>query len=134
MAMSSGLPVVWTAPPVIRLSTEPRPTPRPTCAALDPPLLPLGAAGAAAGAAGGGCGPAVVAARRGGAALQLVQGILERDARRLVAERVDVRDVVCGDIEHRLVLLEAADRGEHASHHEGICSFWFSPPGVRRPA
>jgi hypothetical protein len=38
MATSSGLPVVWTAPLVIRLSIEPRPTPRPTWAPLEPPV------------------------------------------------------------------------------------------------
>ncbi len=44
IATSSGLPVVWTAPEVIRLSTEPRPTPRPTWAALEPPRVADGPA------------------------------------------------------------------------------------------
>ena len=40
IATSSGLPVACIVPPVIRLSIEPRPTPRPTCAAFVPPLAP----------------------------------------------------------------------------------------------
>src|SRR3712207_7800397 len=47
----------------------------------------------------------------------------ERGASGLVADRVDVGDVVGGDVEHHLVVLEAADGGEHASHHECIGSF-----------
>src|SRR4051794_4423580 len=60
--------------------------------------------------------------RRGGAALQLREGLLERRALRLVAERVDVRDVVGRDVQHGLVDLEAANRGVHAAHHGCICS------------
>src|SRR4051812_22008339 len=37
MATSSALPVAWTAPPLMRLSTVPSETPRPTWAALVPP-------------------------------------------------------------------------------------------------
>jgi hypothetical protein len=40
IATSSGLPVDCRAPPVIMLSIEPRPTPRPTWAAFVPPLAP----------------------------------------------------------------------------------------------
>src|SRR3954468_20135844 len=44
IATSNVLPVVCSAPPVIRLSIEPAPEPRPTCAALEPPWLAFGAA------------------------------------------------------------------------------------------
>src|SRR3954470_5584026 len=44
IATSNVLPVVWRAPPVIRLSIEPTPEPRPTCAAFEPPWLAFGAA------------------------------------------------------------------------------------------
>src|SRR3954449_4199821 len=60
--------------------------------------------------------------RGGGAALQLRERLLEGRALALVAERVDVRDVVGRDVQHRLVDLQAADRGIHAAHHGCICS------------
>ena len=40
------------------------------------------------------------------------QRVGERDARRLVADRVDVGEVVGRHVEHRLVCFEAADRGD----------------------
>src|SRR3954453_1668710 len=60
--------------------------------------------------------------RGGGAALQLRERLLEGRALALVAERVDVGDVVGRDVQHRLVDLQAADRGIHAAHHGCICS------------
>src|SRR4051794_37358485 len=65
---------------------------------------------------------ALCGVRRGGAALQLREGLLERRALGLVAERVDVGDVVGRDVQHGLVDLEAANRGVHAAHHGCICS------------
>jgi hypothetical protein len=56
------------------------------------------------------------------AALHLRQRVAEGHAARLVAERVDIRDVGCGHVEHDLVCFEAADGGKHASHHWGIVS------------
>jgi hypothetical protein len=63
---------------------------------------------------------ALAAAGRRGAGLELGERVAERRAARLVAERVHVRDVVRGRVEHDLVRLEAADRGEHPSHHRDI--------------
>src|SRR3954451_22798067 len=60
--------------------------------------------------------------RGGGAALQLRERLLEGRALGLVAERVDVGDVVGRDVQHRLVDLQAADCGIHAAHHGCICS------------
>src|SRR4051794_40049027 len=44
MATSRTLPVDCSAPPDMRLSIEPSETPRPTCLALAPPCVALGAA------------------------------------------------------------------------------------------
>ena len=66
--------------------------------------------------------PPCAGVRRGGAALQLRQRVLERRALGLVAERVDVGDVVGRDVQHGLVDLEAADGRVHAPHHGCICS------------
>jgi hypothetical protein len=59
----------------------------------------------------------------GGPADHLRERVRERDARGLVADGVDVREVVGGLVEHRLVRVEAADRGIHSSHHPDCPSF-----------
>ena len=68
----------------------------------------------------GGVGAAGLGGRAGGTALHLGQRVGEGDSSRLVADRVDVRDVVRGDVQHRLVHLQSADRGVHASKHGGF--------------
>src|SRR5512133_3866307 len=89
-ATSSGLPVVCRAPVDMLLSIEPSWTPRPIWMAFEPPCAAFGAA------------------------LPLREGLLERRALGLVAERVDVGDVVGRDVQHGLVDLEAADGRVHA--------------------
>ena len=77
--------------------------------------------------------PAVAGARCGTGADELGEGILERRAARFVADRIDVRQVVGGDVEKDLVSLETALGGEHRTHHRDIVSLCVRPP-LRGPA
>ena len=68
-----------------------------------------------------------------GRASQLLRELIdERRALCLVADGVDVGQVVGRHVEHRLVCLKAADRGVHAPHHWNIP--FLSRPPRRGPA
>ncbi len=112
IATSSVEPVTWKEPAPMRLAIEPTVTPRPTCLEFEPPNPGLDAAPT----------PWI-----------WVSESWNEARARLVADRVDVREVVRGDVEEDLVCLEPARGGEHGTHHRDIESFAVRPP-QRGPA
>ena len=69
-------------------------------------------------------GAARAGGRRGARTDRLGEGVAERRASALVADGVDVGEVVRRDVEQHLVRLEAGDGRVHAAHHLRITPSW----------
>src|SRR5213079_3148616 len=72
-------------------------------------------------------GAAEAGARGRARAHQLLELVLERGPRCLVAHGVDVGQVVGRDVEHDLLGLQAGNGAEHAAHHLRITFLGLSP-------